>query len=56
MYTVGEANPDSLSTMHSTKRVRISLFHCSVEKSVNLNSELIKVIEQTSAGISNSKL
>ena len=27
-YTVGEANPDSLSTIHSTKRVRISLSHC----------------------------
>ena len=26
MYTLKEANPDSLSTMHSTKRVRISLF------------------------------
>ena len=25
MYT--EANPESHSTMHSTKRVRISLFH-----------------------------
>ena len=27
-YTVKEANPDSLNTMHSTKRVRISLSHC----------------------------
>ena len=27
-YTVKEANPDSLSTIHSTKRVRISLSHC----------------------------
>ena len=26
-YTVGEPNPDSLSTMHSIKRVRIGLFH-----------------------------
>ena len=25
---MGEANPDSLTTMHSTKRVRISLSHC----------------------------
>ena len=29
-YTVKEANPDSLSTMRSTKRVRISLSHCVV--------------------------
>ena len=28
MYTVREPNPDSLSTMHCTKRVRIGLFHC----------------------------
>ena len=27
-YTVKEPNPDSLGTMHSTKRVRIGLFHC----------------------------
>ena len=25
---LGEPNPDSLGTMHSTKRVRIGLSHC----------------------------
>ena len=36
VYTVGEANPDSLCTMHSTKRVRISLSQCVVPYSFNL--------------------
>ena len=32
---MGEANPDSLSTMHSTKGVRISLSHCVYIFSIN---------------------